>query len=687
MNNKYKIIIPILFLFMFFLVPNLYAATINVGTEEQLYGAALSPLNETIKLTNDIVVESDVYPQYFTIQDIDRTLDLNGHTLTINNRTYIQFKNANKTFTITDSIGSGKIICNTVFTYVLNEYENNNVLMKDFIMDFQDTGGYIFYQGVVENPVEVNAIIDGVIVNTKTTPFGSSTNLLIKKLLVRPISGVDSYIGFYNDSNVNYVSDIVDPNSTIIMNGEIVTSVRTNTWGRDIYFSANNPEAYIEIKPASEYEDPVSVTFVMAEGNQTITVEKGTIIEAPSYYDDHDRYATAWYTEPELTNIFDFSLPVNNSVTLYPLMVSYYDCYSYNETDDTLYSGGRIKINDDTPYYSPSGRIEVGYTITAEAIPDEGFRFVEWRTSKNGPTYSTNPSIVINTDEGEVYRYAVFVRSNEPEKCTVTFNCVGGIPRDEWPEPVKVNKGGLCPVPEDLPQTYDSLVLEGVYKDSGCTELFEFESDTITEDITLYCKYVPDSPHNEEISSVDVTIIPPTTNDSTTIGKVDGDWDWNNQTGLPDISVSDTQKCDYDISYWIVGPEGEDYDTPYIGVFEEDQSYYLEVYLYAKPGHSFSYSSQINVTGAEFIGITCMDGNSIAFTCRVTPTNAEPSQYKKGDLDRNNVIDANDASIALELYKAENATAQDIQIGDMDENGLIDANDASLILELYKTNN
>ena len=57
----------------------------------------------------------------------------------------------------------------------------------------------------------------------------------------------------------------------------------------------------------------------------------------------------------------------------------------------------------------------------------------------------------------------------------------------------------------------------------------------------------------------------------------------------------------------------------------------------------------------------------------------------KGDLDKNNVVDANDASVALELYKAQNATQEDIAIGDMDNNNLIDANDASLILEYFKT--
>ncbi len=69
-----------------------------------------------------------------------------------------------------------------------------------------------------------------------------------------------------------------------------------------------------------------------------------------------------------------------------------------------------------------------------------------------------------------------------------------------------------------------------------------------------------------------------------------------------------------------------------------------------------------------------------------TSANVEnESQVLKGDLDKNNVVDANDASVALELYKAQSATQEDILIGDMDQNNLIDANDASLILEYYKT--
>lgn len=58
----------------------------------------------------------------------------------------------------------------------------------------------------------------------------------------------------------------------------------------------------------------------------------------------------------------------------------------------------------------------------------------------------------------------------------------------------------------------------------------------------------------------------------------------------------------------------------------------------------------------------------------------------KGDVDNNGSIDANDASIILELYKSGQATAEQIKYADMDSNGILDANDASLILELYKVN-
>jgi hypothetical protein len=62
----------------------------------------------------------------------------------------------------------------------------------------------------------------------------------------------------------------------------------------------------------------------------------------------------------------------------------------------------------------------------------------------------------------------------------------------------------------------------------------------------------------------------------------------------------------------------------------------------------------------------------------------DDENYLKGDLDRNGVVNANDAAIALDLYKYGNVTSLDLKIGDMDDNGIINANDAAIILDIYK---
>ena len=61
-----------------------------------------------------------------------------------------------------------------------------------------------------------------------------------------------------------------------------------------------------------------------------------------------------------------------------------------------------------------------------------------------------------------------------------------------------------------------------------------------------------------------------------------------------------------------------------------------------------------------------------------------PGEYIKGDLDRNGVVNSDDAAIALDLYRYGNVSAEDLLIGDMDENGLINSDDAALILDVYR---
>lgn len=63
------------------------------------------------------------------------------------------------------------------------------------------------------------------------------------------------------------------------------------------------------------------------------------------------------------------------------------------------------------------------------------------------------------------------------------------------------------------------------------------------------------------------------------------------------------------------------------------------------------------------------------------------SDYLKGDLDRNGIVNSNDAAIALDLYNNNSATDEDKSIGDMDSNNVINSTDAALILDIYNSGN
>lgn len=59
--------------------------------------------------------------------------------------------------------------------------------------------------------------------------------------------------------------------------------------------------------------------------------------------------------------------------------------------------------------------------------------------------------------------------------------------------------------------------------------------------------------------------------------------------------------------------------------------------------------------------------------------------YIKGDLDKNGVVNSNDAALALDLYNNNSATDEHLIIGDMDGDGVINSNDAAAILDVYNS--
>ena len=87
----------------------------------------------------------------------------------------------------------------------------------------------------------------------------------------------------------------------------------------------------------------------------------------------------------------------------------------------------------------------------------------------------------------------------------------------------------------------------------------------------------------------------------------------------------------------------------------------------------------VTILSTGTVTISAITANGNVATCELNVID-----YLKGDLDKNGVVNANDAAIALDLYKYGNVTNEDIQIGDLNGDNVVNANDAALILDMYK---
>ena len=149
-----------------------------------------------------------------------------------------------------------------------------------------------------------------------------------------------------------------------------------------------------------------------------------------------------------------------------------------------------------------------------------------------------------------------------------------------------------------------------------------------------------------------------------------------------------------------------DADIPITEIYFEEDSYNIEVGQEAKIELFYS-PAAADVEDNEIIwsiadeSIASIDSDGVVTAKRPGTTTASVTiqgitktcdiivygdpVYELGDVDRNSIIDANDAAYVLELYKAANYSQDDLTLGDLDFNNILDSNDASLILELYKT--
>lgn len=176
---------------------------------------------------------------------------------------------------------------------------------------------------------------------------------------------------------------------------------------------------------------------------------------------------SGWFADKELTTPWEFKTTfVVEHTTLYAKWVS-----DSNTLTVTFNSSGGSSIS--------SQNVESGDLLKEPQIPSkEGFAFSGWFTSES---LQIEWDFTKDTVTKNFTLYAKWVI--ESKDVTVEFDSNGG---SSIPKQV-VTQGGLLVKPVN--PVKDSAVFSGWYQDQNLTIEWDFETNTVTENVTLYAKW------------------------------------------------------------------------------------------------------------------------------------------------------------------------------------------------------
>ena len=214
---------------------------------------------------------------------------------------------------------------------------------------------------------------------------------------------------------------------------------------------------------AKWYAD-VNVTFDVrghgyAPSQQTFPYG-GTATQPKDPYAEGYTFA-GWYTDPECTSEYDFSIPVTADITLYALWLA-----------DPIVTFD-VQGHGTAP---EAQQIKYGDTATEPAEPSaEGYSFAGWFTDSEC-TSEFDFSTPLTEDITLYARWLADV--------AVTFDVQG---HGAAPETQKIKNGDTATEPSE--PSAEGYTFRGWYTDAACTAEYDF-SDPVTADITLYARWL-----------------------------------------------------------------------------------------------------------------------------------------------------------------------------------------------------
>lgn len=263
-----------------------------------------------------------------------------------------------------------------------------------------------------------------------------------------------------------YSEDFTPESSVLEFDGKSFTSYETNTFT----ISTTAKRAYVK-SIEFLYNNAETCTVAYYDGADvisTFTVDKGTTLDEtskPANPEKEGYVFAGWYTNVDLTDKYNFDLPVTADLKLYAKF-----------EESVAVETQTVTFMKDAETLFDTSVVKKGNTVGVHAEPtNDGYSFAGWYTDVKCTTaYDFN--LPVNTD---ITLYAKWLA-----KYTVSFDTDGG----STVESQTVVTGNKATKPAVNP-TKKGYNFVGWYTDNTYTTEFDFENTIITDNTTIYAKF------------------------------------------------------------------------------------------------------------------------------------------------------------------------------------------------------
>lgn len=318
-------------------------------------------------------------------------------------------------------------------------------------------------------------------------------------------------------------------------------TVALDYYGQDYNWNWPSNTIYVDVKTDMGYKVTFDLNYDTGTGSNVYTTQDVIYGEAAVKPDDPARDGWifgGWYTESGCENLYDFSTPVTDNITLYAKWARNTYTVTFNNGYGDDYAAG-------TPWAPQYVEYQGYLTEPTENPTRDGYKFLGWSTELDGTEYW---NFAQNQVLGSFTLYAVWEQLNY----NVIYHVDNCNNKDQFSNAI-VPWGTELAEPETVPEA-SGWVFTGWYLDKGCTVPAEFPI-TVVDNVHLYPAFA---------EAVTVTFYP--------YGQdiAEGMWTITVAKGSTIERPEDPVNEPFAFNGWYMQSSGESDDYSYLWDFETD---------------------------------------------------------------------------------------------------------------------